>query len=158
MYLDIEVLFKVFIFWQLSLMLEPSYMGNKTGDTRIKKIHHLITAEGFFYLGSILTWTDNQSFLHIQPTNIVLKGGFWYSFYACIHASVCLSLIYHLSSYLPVTKNIKIKFATKQKPCLFSHKSHFQRRHFRQNTFVHQCRSNPVKSLFRRTHFLRNGR
>lgn len=157
MYLDIEVLFKVFIFWQLSLMSEPSYVGNKMGDTRITKIHRLITAEGFLSWKHFNLNLFIKVFLQTLPTNInsVWKGRFCYSFIlgTCpfIHASV------HLSIYLwpKKKKKIKVKFTIKQKCYLFSPKSNFQRRHSRQNTFVHQYVSNPVKTLLWRGHFLK---
>lgn len=41
-------------------MLGPSYAGNKTGDTRIARIHHLITAEGF------LSWKHSNLALLIK--------------------------------------------------------------------------------------------
>lgn len=59
-------------------MLEPSYIGNKLGDTRITKIHHLITAEEF------LSWKHFNLNLLIKAflynlrinNNSVLKGSF----------------------------------------------------------------------------------
>lgn len=121
MYLDIEVLFKVFIFWQLSLMLEPSYTGSKMGDTRITKIHHLITAERFlswkhFNLNLLI-----KLFLQTLLTNVnsILKGRFWYSFILCTpHLSmqlcIYLSSIY-LSAYLPTYLRINIAMIKKKK-------------------------------------------
>lgn len=138
-------------------MLEPSYIGNKMGDTKITKIHHLITAEGFLSWKHLNLNLLIKVFLHTLATNInnVYKGRCWYSFILYIYPHI-YAFIY-LSTCLPFCdkKKIKVKFTTKQKCCWFPHKSPSQRRHFRHSPFVHQCSSSPVQTLLWRGHFLK---
>lgn len=78
-------------------MIELSYTGNKMGDTRITKIHHLITSEGFlsqkhFNLNLLI-----KVFLHALriPINSVLKGRFIHSINISMH--LCTYLFIYLS-------------------------------------------------------------
>lgn len=84
-------------------MLGPSYAGNKMGDPRIRRIHHLITAEGS------LSWKHSnltlliKAFLCALPTssNRLLKRSF--SFIQPSPGSVFSPFPYlpptHLSTY-----------------------------------------------------------